>query len=256
MYFPKVSAYCATYGRPRILEEAIESFIRQDYKGEKELIILNDCPYHELYIDHPEVKVFNLKKKIHLLGEKFNNTIDLCSGEILFAWEDDDIYLPHRISYTINKMFENKKNIFHTRMGYVEVEKTKIISALKYWGIFPLFHSNLAIYKSAFKQAGGYLETDDLELDQLTINKFFKQEKYNSEKINLDNMFYIYRLNNNSYHAISLKTNLSKKAEDYVKNDNKIFGRYKLKPHWAYDYSRYVERQNNKRTKLFRPIIN
>jgi len=38
----KVSCQCITYDRVELLEEAIESFLRQDYKGEKELVILND----------------------------------------------------------------------------------------------------------------------------------------------------------------------------------------------------------------------
>ena len=33
---PKVSCYCATYGRTKLLEEAIHSFLLQDYEGEKE----------------------------------------------------------------------------------------------------------------------------------------------------------------------------------------------------------------------------
>ena len=43
---PKVSCICPTFARVYLLEEAIESFLRQDYKGEKELIIddgLEDC---------------------------------------------------------------------------------------------------------------------------------------------------------------------------------------------------------------------
>src|SRR5690349_243347 len=52
----KVSCICATYNRPPhfqwLLEEAIESFLRQDY-AEKELIVLNDCPEQELLCDAP-----------------------------------------------------------------------------------------------------------------------------------------------------------------------------------------------------------
>ena len=43
---PKVSCYCATYGRVSLLEESVHSFLIQDYDGEKELIILNDFSFN------------------------------------------------------------------------------------------------------------------------------------------------------------------------------------------------------------------
>jgi glycosyltransferase involved in cell wall biosynthesis len=52
----KVSCICPTYNRPPnyqwLLEEAIESFLRQDY-AEKELLVLNDCAGQELVCDAP-----------------------------------------------------------------------------------------------------------------------------------------------------------------------------------------------------------
>ena len=47
---PKVSCYCPTYGRTSFLEEAIYSFLNQDYDGEKELIILNDLEDQTLFL--------------------------------------------------------------------------------------------------------------------------------------------------------------------------------------------------------------
>ena len=95
---PKVSCFCATYGRPHLLEEAIESFLRQDYPGAKELVILNDYPGHTLHYEHKEIRIVNRDKQILPLGRKFNETVELCDGDILLPWEDDDIYLPWRIS--------------------------------------------------------------------------------------------------------------------------------------------------------------
>ncbi|MCL4258972.1 MAG: glycosyltransferase family 2 protein, partial [Anaerolineales bacterium] len=50
---PPVSCICPTYGRVELLEEAIESFLRQDYPGQKELIVLNDYAGQTLHFDHP-----------------------------------------------------------------------------------------------------------------------------------------------------------------------------------------------------------
>jgi GT2 family glycosyltransferase len=55
-----ISYMCLTYGRPKVLEEAIESFLRQDYKGEKELVVLNDFADQTLVFDH--LKFFMILK--------------------------------------------------------------------------------------------------------------------------------------------------------------------------------------------------
>ena len=68
-----VSCLCLTYGRGRLLEEAIESFLRQDWPGPKELIVLNDHPDQELVIDHPEILVNLLQNAREALGEQGGN---------------------------------------------------------------------------------------------------------------------------------------------------------------------------------------
>jgi len=69
---PPVSCMCLTYGRPHVLEEAIESFLRQDYDGVKELIVLNDLDCQTLRFDHPEVRMINVPSRFYTVGEKRN----------------------------------------------------------------------------------------------------------------------------------------------------------------------------------------
>ena len=83
--FPSVSCFCATYGRTKLLMESVNCFLNQDYKGKKELIILNDFDQQELFFDHPEIKVIN-SKKIKKLSDKFNECISYCSGDYIFVW--------------------------------------------------------------------------------------------------------------------------------------------------------------------------
>ena len=108
------SCQCITYGRPELLEEAIESFHRQDYEGEKELIILNDHADQHLVYSHPEVKIINTPARFRTIGEKRNACIAMCSGGVIFPWDDDDISLPWRISLSLRyledrKYFKNKR---------------------------------------------------------------------------------------------------------------------------------------------------
>ena len=108
-----ISCYCITYDRTELLEETIESFHRQDYKEEKELVILNDCAEQILEYNHPEVHIINTPKRFRTIGEKRNACIAMCSGDVIFPWDDDDISLPWRISLSLkykdkHPYFKNK----------------------------------------------------------------------------------------------------------------------------------------------------
>lgn len=105
-----ISCLCPTFGRGPselwLLEEAIESFLRQDRPAESELMILNDCPGQILMSDHPDVRVFNLPKRLPTLGDKFNHLVELARGDLLLPWEDDDISLPGRINQAVAQIGE------------------------------------------------------------------------------------------------------------------------------------------------------
>jgi hypothetical protein len=67
---PAVSCICLTYGRPELLDEAIYSFLQQDYPGTKELVVLNDYEDQILTFVHPEVQAINVAKRFRTVGEK------------------------------------------------------------------------------------------------------------------------------------------------------------------------------------------
>lgn len=108
---PAVSCICLTYGRPHVLEEAIYSFLLQDYAGRKELIVLNDYAGQTLHFDHPEVQVINCPKRFRTVGEKMNVAVALATHDLLFVWDDDDIYLPHRLRFSVEH-FDSHKGFF------------------------------------------------------------------------------------------------------------------------------------------------
>ena len=98
-----VSCLCPTFARTGLLEEAIESFLRQDYEGDSELLVLNDFEGHTLHYQHPRVRVLNTPR-YPTLGEKRNALAALAQGELLLTWGDDDIHLPHRISRMVSAL--------------------------------------------------------------------------------------------------------------------------------------------------------
>src|SRR5690606_25544357 len=104
---PPISCICPTYGRVDLLEEALYSFLRQDYLGTKELIILNDYEQQALTFDHPEVKIINFPRRLHTLGEKYKAAVGLCTHDLIFVWHDDDIYLPRHLSHAVRRHYEH-----------------------------------------------------------------------------------------------------------------------------------------------------
>jgi glycosyltransferase involved in cell wall biosynthesis len=236
-----VSCYCPTYGRVHCLEEAVESFLKQDYKGPKELVILNDYENQTIRFDHPDIKVYNTPYRIKPLGAKFNATVKMCSGDVLFCWEDDDIYLPNRISYTLANM---KNGIFHTGDGFFENAVNNIKPASN------VFHATHAFTKTLFDAIGGYPEKDQCDVDVKIMEKFREAVGgHYSVKVPVEDRFYIYRWSTvNSYHGSGWgpqKTDVSLAVESIVESQRtrKIIpsGEIVLKPRWSYDYMSSVK---------------
>lgn len=237
-----VSCYCPTYGRAHCLEESIECFLRQDYKGPKELVILNDYEHQTLEFDHPEVKIYNVPYRIEPLGAKFNATIALCSGDVLMCWEDDDIYLPNRISYTLEHMVDG---VFHTGQGFFEHKFKEIIEASN------VFHATHAFSKELFYRIGEYPVKDQCSIDMELMQRISTELGKNySLPVDISDRFYIYRWATiRSYHGSGWgpsNTNVSKSVETLIeaqRKENSIpSGNISLKPRWEYDYSGAVPR--------------
>lgn len=232
---PKISCLCPTYGRPRQLEHAIESFLRQDYAGQKELIVLNDYGEQTLVYDHPDVRIVNLPDQIRPLGAKFNATADLATGDLLAIWEDDDIYLPWRLSYSLKNLNEN--NIYHTASAWFEESEKKLVPSRN------LYHCNLIMSRDVFESIGRYSEVRDSgSIDVLLFDELRKRYGIITQEIPDAYRFYIYRWGTSGgYHASGWSTNIvSELAAQYVQQHNRTRGIVELRPHWAYEYTNYL----------------
>lgn len=98
---PAVTCICPAEGRVELLEEAIHSFLRQDYPGTKELLVLNDTEGQTLVYDHPEVQIVNVPRRFHSAAEKLKAAVGLASHDLIFPWPEDDVCLAHRLSFTV-----------------------------------------------------------------------------------------------------------------------------------------------------------
>ena len=161
---PLVSCICPTYGRPpeyqHLLEEAIESFLRQTYPN-KELIVLNHCPEQELVCDAPGVRVVNVPERFPSLGDKYNAAIALAHGELIAPWEDDDLSLPWRLSLSIERLGDE---------DYFNPKRYWFLDGAGFHYDHPMgYGHNLSLFtRAAFEAAGGYPASSgpqDAEMD-------------------------------------------------------------------------------------------
>ncbi len=150
---PLISCVMPTYGRPDFVEESIAMFLSQDYPN-KELIILNDCPEQKFECELPGIRVINAEKRYSNLGEKRDEAIELAEGELIAVWDDDDVYLPWRLSLSLKEM---------RRLG-TDFYRPKTFWA--YWGNEPLHvnetvpgwvnHAFVMFTKILWREVGGY----------------------------------------------------------------------------------------------------
>ena len=227
---PLVSCIMLTYNRlpdrQILLEEAIHSFIMQDYDN-KQLIILNDCEQQKIYLRYNNVIVININKRFKTLGEKYNTAIALSDGDFICPWEDDDISLPWRISLSVSKINDKP---------YWKANKQWFIAS----GIHEISncvgHNHSIFTRKSFDEISGY---PHISISQdSAIEKEFEKNNFPicREDINKEHWYYIYRWNTGSYHGSAYNDGYK------VIGDLPITpGEFYLDPHWEQDYTLLIK---------------
>lgn len=234
MTFPGVSWICPTFGRPphyqHLLEERVESFLRQTYEGPRELLILNDCPDQELACDAPGVRVVNLSERISTLGEKYNRMVELAQYDLLMPAEDDDLHLPGAISQAV-EMLDDCSCWKPSQVIYLPK------------GSPPIFKHNVGVRhhasifrREAWEKVGGYpavTGSQDAAFDAMLRQHCRVPEGH----LPPSEWQYIYRWGVSPNHLSGARDMVglwnAQKGEP---------GRYILKPHWREDYTELVKR--------------
>lgn len=239
---PPVSCICPTYARVELLEEAIYSFLQQDYPGPKELIVLNDYDQQTLVFDHPEVRIINLPKRFHSVGEKYKAAVALASYDLIFVWQDDDIYLPHRLSYCVahcdqNTAFFKAKRAWFWNDGQLSGPELN------------LFHGGSCWRRDLFSKMHGYPHLDtqyDLEFERLCQAE--GPDAICIDPIQPVDIYYIYRWRGTaSYHlsALGVDGQAHQQVAAYVAQQAARGqipqGEIGLQPRWKADYGALVQ---------------
>lgn len=110
---PFVSILTPTFNRRKFISSMIECYKAQTYPKEKmEWIILDDGddPVKDLFDlvikELPNIRYIQHSSKL-LIGAKRNILNKEAKGEILIAMDDDDYYLPDRVSHVVQKALQN-----------------------------------------------------------------------------------------------------------------------------------------------------
>jgi hypothetical protein len=86
-----ISVLTLTYQRHHILEEAIQSFLLQDWEGDSEMVVLNDSPLVKYEFDHPKVRIINCDTRFSSIGKKLEYGFAQCKGNYIYRLDDDDL---------------------------------------------------------------------------------------------------------------------------------------------------------------------
>ena len=197
-----ISCICPTYNRlpyhRHLIEEAIESFLRQTYPN-KELIVVNDCPGQELVCEAPGVRVVNVPERFANLGDKRNAGHQLAQGELFCPWDDDDISLPWRLSLSVELLGD---------ADYLNPDTSWRMEGDEYL-IDPATHiyPKSIFTRRAYEAVGGY-EPISYGEDEWLENAILAQGRHASRRshhLQRHQWYYIYRLEASPIHLWSLE---------------------------------------------------
>jgi glycosyltransferase involved in cell wall biosynthesis len=121
-----LSVLTLTYQRRHLLEEAIESFLRQDFTGESEMVIVNDSAAVEYICDNPKVRIINLKTRFASIGEKLKFGFSQCRYDYIYRLDDDDLLAPCALRNSWDDIAEHPGYDIYRSDGHYYFEHNKL----------------------------------------------------------------------------------------------------------------------------------
>ncbi len=184
----KIAAICCTYKRPKLLAEAVECFLRQDYPATKrEMIVLDDAGQYENQVGDGW-RIVASPVRFRTLGEKRNASAALVSPDVdaYCVWDDDDIYLPWHMSAAAVAL----ANADYTIPSVVLIDKKDHLDRKANQG---LFHGAWAFRREAFEKVCGYPFIQSGQ-DQGLLKRFKASNLRRADPIHFDTRpSYVYR---------------------------------------------------------------
>src|SRR6478736_887728 len=257
--YPFISCKCITAGRPEFLEEAIESFLGQNYPSDRcELVIVNDYEHQELIFDHPRIRIFNIEKTFSTIGEKENYATSQCRGDIICQWDDDDIALSNHL-LNVAKWLKPDSSVLHWANGAYWNEGEGIVDLV--W----LGNSGIAFWKECWREVGKF-PIMNAGCDSSFVQKLHALKVPSLGRPEDDEVTWFYRWGFipggkiskvGCYHQSGqgtddeIKPNVLQRhrifLEERRKNGLIPSGKIELNPQWHYDYEKQLKHFKSKR---------
>lgn len=195
---PNISVITLTYGNVHRLEEAIECFLRQDYDGPKEMVVLNTAPQQTLIGVFPAVRIHNLPTRPPSIGACRNLAITLANGDIIATLDSDDQILPEHLSRYAEAFEKNPK------ASWVRLSPTYYAEHWKIKNVFGGWCNSIAFKKAVWEELQGYSPTMSVGEDRQFVSRL--SEKFEGVTVDLpkDKITAIYNWDTGTYHISGL----------------------------------------------------
>ena len=128
---PLISIAMATYNGEKFLKQQLDSIYAQDYPN-IEVVVRDDCSsdgtcnildfYKKKYGLRYEINSENIGP-----NKNFEKVIKQCKGKYIALSDQDDVWLPHKLSYLKQSMDENDVWLVYSEYGYIDADGQEIL---------------------------------------------------------------------------------------------------------------------------------
>lgn len=130
MNSPLVSVYMPTHNRKAFMVKALRSICEQDYRN-LQILVCDDGSSDETWVELQKFaekdKRIEILKNVNPMGACFsrNRCLDLAKGEFITGLDDDDEFLPNRISTFISYAEQHHSDLLSANLFY-KLEKYQL----------------------------------------------------------------------------------------------------------------------------------
>lgn len=236
----KIACLTPTYNRfPNfgwLLEECVESFLRQHYPN-KELLICNDTPGQLLKFNHPQVRIFNLSKRFDNVGQKISFMMDHTDANVFARMDDDDCYLPWHLTQLMDKMGSQLEWHPDSHLFMHNGKASLVTDNLN-------SHASAIFRREVVEKIGGYPGEPPGREDQIFNELLIKNGLEHQRCVfSLENVSHVYRLYDEGKHLSARKPNQTRTERWAELGAFPIqTGEFEIRPHWRQNYIRLTKR--------------
>jgi len=233
----KVSVCTLTYGRNQLLNEAVESFLRQDFL-DSEMVVFNTLESQQLVSNNPRVRVVNYKPRPVTLGITRNLAIQHCRGQFILNLDDDDIIRPHYIGWLVSHIGDSD---CVKQMGRFNLTKGRVD------GVNGQATNSFMFSKMAWALSGGYPDNMDSGEDRLFVKALKEKVRFSQVECPKSEYGFLYGWGQGCYHVSALGENQTgrpsalSRSRQFVQRTNPPKGRVAIRPAWNRDYEKLVQ---------------